>query len=75
LNPGRRGGKQATNRLSYGAACNFTLLNKYTDYLALNEMMPGIVVEIRTKYLRNENELFVSWVKKRNACGSWKSNH
>jgi hypothetical protein len=33
VNPGRRGGKQATNRLSYGAACSKTLLSVKSDSL------------------------------------------
>jgi hypothetical protein len=33
LNPGRRGGKPATNRLSYGAAISQTRYNSYSNYV------------------------------------------
>jgi hypothetical protein len=42
LNPGRRGGKPATNRLSYGAA--FQLHEYYTIYLSNIYTLSGIGV-------------------------------
>jgi hypothetical protein len=50
LNPGRRGGKPATNRLSYGAACTtaFTTTTTFTTTAATDTTTTTTTTTIKT---------------------------